>query len=221
MATPWKAQNQFYRKYLYNLAQTYRSRADLRIFTEIILSLIAVSVFGIFAIKPTFVTIATLITDISEKERTITILDEKIQNLSIAQQTYQANAEKLARLDTSIPFEPLPVFYIRQVEAAAITHNVTVTSVKADNMTLKGAPIESLNGNQNVETLATFPEDATEIPFSVTVLGPYSNVQAFLKEIEQLRMPIGITTAVVGASEDGGETLSATVRGKLAYIHQQ
>lgn len=219
MATPWKSQNQFYRKYMFDLMKTYRGRPDLQIFTEIILSLIAVIIFGVFAIKPTFVTVATLITDISEKERVIAILDEKIQNLSTAQNEFQTNSEALSLLDKSIAREPLPAHYIRQVEAAAALHSVKLVHVQTENMNLKGTPVASAATTQADTSTVPFPEDAIPAALSFTISGDFQNLEAFAKTLEELRMPLAIVrTSII--TDEITKTLDMIIRGKLAYVKE-
>src|SRR5690348_2925170 len=74
-----------YQKYLLDIMTIYKQRGDLQAYLEILLSIVAVGVFAVFAIKPTLVTIGGLITKNQTLQKTSNDLDTKIKNLGIAQ----------------------------------------------------------------------------------------------------------------------------------------
>src|SRR3989344_2584626 len=98
MAVRWRQDSGVYRKYLQNIVVLYQSRQDIQIFTEMLLSLGTIIIFGLFAIKPTLVTIAELITEQRAKNETIAIMDQKINNLVEAQTLFETEKDRLATL---------------------------------------------------------------------------------------------------------------------------
>jgi len=62
----------------------YNEKPALRAYMELFLTLLAISLFGLFAIRPTVKTIGNLIKEIEAKNETLKIMDEKINNLNIA-----------------------------------------------------------------------------------------------------------------------------------------
>ncbi len=80
MALGWRKDYLRYRSYFLNVLNLYKRKEDLRMFLEIMLSLSAISFFSIFALRPTFLTIATLLKEINAKKGTIITMDTKIKN---------------------------------------------------------------------------------------------------------------------------------------------
>ncbi|MCK4588646.1 hypothetical protein KAT60_02400, partial [Candidatus Woesebacteria bacterium] len=88
MALGWRRGYLRYKSYFLNVIVVYKRRKDLRMFLEITLSLVTISFFAVFALKPTLLTIAELTKEIKTKEETVAKMDEKIQNLERGQQIY-------------------------------------------------------------------------------------------------------------------------------------
>lgn len=219
MAAPWRTQNNFYRKHLYNVMQLYRQRPDLRMFTEIILSLAAIIVFGIFAIRPTLVTVATLIQEIETKEEVVAQLDQKVQNLSLAQQVYQDNIEAITLLNTSVPSKPVAQEFIRQLEALVSKNSVTLNTMVFENINLRGEALSSVNTNSENQN-TPLSNNASEISFSVTITGTYPNVENFVKDIENLLMVNLINKSNIATTELNNN-LTLTISGRIPYIKKQ
>ena len=67
---------------------SYSQKPSLKAYLEILLSLFTISILGIFAIRPTTITIGKLYNEIKAKEETIKRMDQKIQNLKNADELY-------------------------------------------------------------------------------------------------------------------------------------
>ena len=61
MATGWRGQYIRYRGFFLNIVDLYKKRADLRAFLEVILSISTVTIFLLFALKPTMLTIVSFV----------------------------------------------------------------------------------------------------------------------------------------------------------------
>ncbi len=201
-----QSNTQLYRKYIAQLATTYRDRSDIRMFIEMLLTSAAVFLFSVFAIRPTLITIGGLTTEISEKKQTISTMDTKIANLISAQDLFTQNSDKIALLDTAIPSEPTIGSYVKQIEVISSAHNVTIFTMST--------------GNIPIDVVAAGVGDAEQkIPFSVTFNGAYSNLLATLKDIENLRRPIGVLTSALSIDESntGSSQLYLSVSGEIPY----
>ena len=97
----WRNNYLRYKTYFLNVLGRYRERADVRVYLEILLSLTAISIFSVFALRPTLLTIAELIKEIESKKLTLTQMEEKINNLSQAQTLFDRERGKIVLLDTS------------------------------------------------------------------------------------------------------------------------
>ncbi len=213
----------FYRKYLYNLILIYKNRDDVKMFLEILLSLITVAVFAIFAIKPTFVTIAGLLTEIQSKQETIAIMDQKIQNISAAQQTFEQQREAIVLLQTAVPSKPDPDIYIKQVEGFINKHSLTLEGLSTQDITLIGD-----ENDQESQAVPLDPDDIPPLPFpqdskivdiTISASGEYQNLQNFLKEIQDLLRPLLIdSTSFDQTTTFSEEKLILTIIGRIPFV---
>ncbi|RJR29356.1 hypothetical protein C4564_03400 [Candidatus Microgenomates bacterium] len=221
MASRWQQENRIYRGYIRNLYLLYQNRQDVRIFTELLLSLSVISIFGLFAIRPTLVTIASLSTEIESKQELVNTLDTKIDNLIVAEELYSNYRSNIDLLDTAIPKNASPIEYLRQIEGIARKNNVDVIGMSVEGVTLLGANIEpaiTQNPQQNTK-VDNFPAQAKAIDFSFNANGKYENISGFLSDLEALRRPIFIDDIGVSVpSVDGaGDVLLLTIAGRVPY----
>lgn len=159
-------------KYFYYLLSLYKEKQDLKIYLELVLSIIAIGVFVVFAIKPTVTTIADIVTKIKVEQETSDKLDTKIKNLGIAQTLYNAEKANIDLLDTAIPSNPDISGFIRQNEGLIKKENVIPITVSVDKTNL---------------LLATSSASAVSVTTSIT--GEFNNLENFIKDIESLRRP--------------------------------
>ncbi len=184
-------------------------------FMEIILSLLTISFFATFALRPTALTITQLLQDIKAKEEVVDQLDKKIADLAKAQSVYQQNAPRLTSLNQSLPDEPQPEAYARQIEGLATRHGVNLNSMVMDDVVLVGEVKTTSLLNPNI---AALPAGAGEINFSLNVIGVYSNLTSFLSDLENLRRILKIDhTSISVAQVEEGKTLTLTVNGRIPY----
>jgi Tfp pilus assembly protein PilO len=220
MAVVWNQSSQFYRKYLYNFMLMYKNRQDLRVYLEIFLSLLTVIIFGVFAIKPTLVTIASLITQIHTKEETIAAMDQKISSLALAQQVYEQEKDRIKLLDTAVPDEALTQDYLKQVDGVASLNKVALDLLSVKNVVIVGPALP-----QAAQTTATdedipdpLPNNASDIEMTFGVTGAYQNLMNYLKDIENLRRPIAIDMVSFDTfASEGIQKLVLTIRGRLPF----
>lgn len=215
----WREQYLRYKAYLLNTAAQYRQRRDIRAYLEILLSLATVSIFSIFALRPTLITIAELLKDIESKEKTIATMDTKIENLANAKSLYQSQGRNIALLNSSIPNGASPETLVRQLEGITARYSVNVRSASVGNAPLSGAGNNSDSSNSNNDE---FPEGSNVLSFSVNVDGDYQLLADFLEGLENLRRPVKIDR-IIFASRDGqeGNTLTLTVTSRTPYIDER
>ena len=103
MAPAWRNSYLRYKTYFLNISSQYSKKADVRVFMELLLSLATVSLFAIFAIRPTLITIAELFKEIQGKKTTVAQLDEKIKNRAASSDVYiEGPVHKLEMGDAAI-----------------------------------------------------------------------------------------------------------------------
>jgi Tfp pilus assembly protein PilO len=147
----------------------------MRVYMEIFLTLVAVSLFGIFAIRPTMITIGKLLQEIKLKEVTLATMNKKIADLNTAKDLYTKESEKIKLIEEAIPNSPEPDLLALQIEELAKTDGVVVKNLGIENIKMVGAP--SL-------------EDDGKLSLTLNLSGGYSSLIKFAKDVEDLRRPI-------------------------------
>ncbi|MGD0523262.1 MAG: hypothetical protein ABSA43_01745 [Candidatus Microgenomates bacterium] len=215
MAMGWKKQYFRYKDFFLNISLLYKRREDVRMFLEIMLSLATVTVFSVFALRPTILTISQLIKDNKTKEDIVTKLDEKAQALTTAQNVYQQETDNIPAIKYAIPDQPNVDSLIRQMELLAAQDSVNVLNFMVEGVILVGktqAPAADI-------TLSSFPADSGSVSFSITVTGDYPSLFTFEKGLESLRRPIVTDSAkIFTMATETGNSQNLSITGRAPYL---
>src|SRR3989304_9681514 len=138
MALGWRREYSRYREYFLNIVNLYKQRADLRAFLEIILSLSTITIFALFALKPTAVTIVGLLNEIKDKENTLAGLNQKIENLKTARNVYNGSQTQIQNIDNALTTLPQPNLFARQIEGLISKDAVNILGISVGEITLYG-----------------------------------------------------------------------------------
>jgi hypothetical protein len=216
MALGWRKEYSRYKSYYLNILNFYKSKEDLRMFLEIILSLSAISFFSIFAIRPTFLTISTLLKEINSKKEVIAKMDTKIKNLQTARSILDQESLRIPILDLSVPIFPQPQTFVHQIEGIAASAQTQILGIRVDETPLKGNnPVK----NSAEKDITGFPADVGGMGFSVSTTGSFQNLFSFLKDLENLRSPVKISILGISLSKvEQGNILTLVVTGKVPYL---
>lgn len=171
MAFKSNYQKQFprYSRYLAGFKSlSLRKKQTVQAYTMIILSLLTVSFFVVFAIRPTLKTIASLLAELREKREVYLKLEDKISSLTTAQANYKYVEADLHLLDESLPPETEFTLLMLQIEILGLENNVVLETESFDEV--------SLHFDQEYK-----------IQFSLDVSGSYQNLRQFLVALENLR----------------------------------
>lgn len=215
MATPWRKNYLRYRELFLNILITYRKRQDVKMFLELLLSLATISLFAVFALKPTVVTIGQLIRDNRAKSETIQLMNTKIQNLETANQVYGANESKLPLIFSSIPENVSPDTLVKQIQGVANLNTVNILGINIGEVTLVGTE-QAKSSSSEVKAL---PWGTNTLPFSITVTGNYESLLSFLKNLENLRRPLRIDTININSNQtENGKTIVMLISGVAPFL---
>lgn len=216
MNSDWRKDYIRYRSLFANLVSNYKTRADLKVYLEMMLSLVTISVFTVFALRPTVVTIAQLLKDIDAKKAVLVQMNAKIENLARAQSVYEAERSRISLLDTAVPKMSKTDVFARQIEGVVGAHQVEVLSFNQTKGVIVGAPV------QNTSTGVTVPEEASSSSFSLSVSTNVDNYQALaslLSDLEKLRMAQIIDNIRISKGKEKEEQkLILFVQGELPYL---
>lgn len=215
MALGWRSNYLRYKDFFLNILLVYRKRPDLKMFLEVLLSLVTILIFSIFALRPTLITIATLVREIRNKEELVIKTDEKIAALDRASEIYSQEEQKIAIVKQAVPSSPEPDSFLRQIEGLSQKNGVQILGVSFGEVILSGKQPEKKSRDE----LKSLPENAGAVTFSVSVGADYLNLLSFLADLEGLRRPSKVDAAGLNSSQTPeGTTLTLVISGRTPYI---
>jgi len=218
MAAAWRKSYRRYKSFFLDIYNIYKRRPDVKMFLEIILSLVTIGAFAAFALRPTALTITQLLEEIEAKEETIEKMDTKIRNLQTAQSVYNQELARLALLDQAVPENPTPEIFVRQIEGLASTRGVRVLGMSIGEIVLVGKT-EGKKKSSGKNT--PLPKNAEEVSFSASIQGDYQQLDTFFNDLNNLRRPLKIDSVNFNSAEtEEGQTLVLVIQGRIPYLDQ-
>ena len=219
MKPGWRGQYLRYKAYLLNTATQYKKRDDIRAYLEILLSLATVSVFAVFALRPTLLTIAELVKEIESKKETIAVMDQKIDDLTKARGVYNFQKDNVLILKSAIPDEPAADQLLRQIEGLSSKHQSTILEVTIDNAFVVGSGTSTKKGRKSKET-KPLPGGTNSLSLLVGATGDYLSLANFVKDLEYMRRPVIIDSLIFSQKIDKQDIskLTLTIGGRVPYI---
>ena len=215
MAQGWRKEYSRYKEYFLNVVNLYKQRADLRVFLEIILSLTTITIFAIFALKPTAVTIIGLVNEIKDKENSLSGLNQKINDLKTARNIYNQSQTQIQNIDAALSTAPQPNIFARQIEGLVSKDAVNISGLSVGEITLYGKDPQVKKSKET----KPLPEDAKEMPVSINVSGSYQTLTNFIKDFESLRIPTKIDVLTINSSLTSlGQIIILIISGRVPYI---
>lgn len=218
MATGWRSSYYRYKELFLNVSAVYKRRADLRAFLEIVLSIIAVIIFLLFALKPTALTIISLVKQIREERNTLSALNQKVSNLQMASTVLGQNQSYIESIETAVASAPTPDTFAKQIEGISAKNGTELISLTINEVMLVGTP-PTVKVSNEIEPL---PGNAYEMGYSANVRGKFSNIQSFLKDLENLRVISKVDSVIINSTTTSSErVIVAIVSGRIPYLSNQ
>lgn len=219
MKIDWRQNYQNYRKIFLKNYEYYKSREDIRSYLELVLNLVAISVFSLFAIKPTAITIIDLNKEIKAKEETLKKMNNKINNLQQAQAIIENKESSIKLLEESIPKEHQAEDFMRALGGVATINNLDINSISTQNIPIIGTPKEIEKSKLKL------PEEIKTIHFSASFKGNFSDIIEFTKKMENFIRPIefestSLSKKVNETEEENTEELSLSIIMNLPYYQE-
>lgn len=170
-----------------------------------IFNIIAITIFIIFAIKPTVETILTLQKKISDSQTVLEQIIKKTDDLTLAKQNYQdLGSTMVTKIAEYIPNEPNLKGLIQQLEQVAQQNQASISALQIQ-------PLEfDLKSDVNAQKL-------TPVEFTYNVQGTYQNIIAILNILQNNIRVITITNITINKTEESSHLL-LSVSGKAYYL---
>jgi hypothetical protein len=220
MGSGWRGNYLRYKSYFLNIIARYKERADIKAYIEILLSLATVSIFAIFALRPTLLTIAGLIKEIDSKKQTIEIMQSKIDNITKANNIYNLERNKINILLNAIPDTPNPEVYARQIEGLSGRYNLEISEIFIGEAVILGKKTGVTDKNK--KDLKKLPEGSISLSVSTTYktgMDRYTSLVDAISNLESLRRPAQVDTIQIKTSttEDKEKVLELSIDARLPY----
>lgn len=176
---------------------------NTRKFTTIILTLIALSFFGLFAINPTLSTIAKLQKELEDNQFIDNSLRQKISNLSILQQKYSVLQNDIPIILNTIPQDSQIPLVMGEIQSIVKQSNIQLES-------LQNFQVELVKNNDTNNKYYSFE-------FSVSGFGSYDNISKFINSLVNMQRLIQIEALSINRQTDSNTSLRFTLRGMAFY----
>lgn len=176
--------------------------------TELFLTIGLVLFLGVFAIRPTIVTMSDLLKEIESKKELDTALTKKIAALQTAQNQYLAIEDQLQLLDEAIPEDPQVIYGTKLIEKIAAETKVVINS-----LTISVIP-------ENTQPNVVFAQKSKQLlNISVKISGDYISIREFVEALRNSRKSFIIESVVFALEEDrGSKKLSASITIAAPYF---
>lgn len=218
MATGWRGQYYRYKDFFLNIVSLYKKRKDLRVFLELILSLSTMIIFIVFALKPTILTIVSLYKEINEKRSTLSTLNQKITDLQTAANVFDQSQNFIPNVDAAVFGNPEPDTVSKQILGLASKNGVNLLGISIGQTIILGKST-TVKGTSDIKPL---PESAQSMPVSISIRGSYSSLLGFIKDLENLRIPIKVDTLSIGSSQtQEGNVIVGVITARVPYLGEQ
>jgi Tfp pilus assembly protein PilO len=171
-----------------------------RVSIELILSIIIVVFFAVFAIRPTLITMADLIKEIADKKELDQQMDLKLASLYTAQEQYEQYQSDFYLLDQAIPRQFNIVKSLKKLEKIAQEEQLVINQIS-----LASVPelIEEELLNSNFEA---YQRDF--LPVNVEVIGDYLQIREYVEKIMNLRQIIVVDQVSIDRRTESANLLA-------------
>lgn len=184
-----------FERYVNSLSDPKRKK--LIAYAYIILTLLTVSFFGIFAITPTLSTIANLNKQYQDNLLVRDALNKKLSNLKLLDTQYQNVQPDIAIIYNAIPQTTKIPQLTRQLENIASQDNVLLTRLDFANT--------EIFPNTKEEPIYSFA-------FTIAAEGSQADIDKFLSDVINFDRIIGIDRIATGTNEEKQYTTEITGR---------
>lgn len=192
-----------YRQYLKILPDMRKE--NTRLITTLILTFVALSFFGLFAINPTLTTIIELQKQLDDSEFTHQQLSTKLVNLSTLQQKYTNLNSELGVIDNAIPKEAAATTLAGQLHTLAEEANITIRHLRVEEVALTAVKNPANPSNKGFSYV-----------FNLETEGSYENMMKFAENTTNFNRIVTVE-AISLTRDPGNNNLIMNMRGRQYF----
>lgn len=180
----------------------YLKKEKTQAFASSALTLIALILFGLFAISPTLSTITKLQKELKDSKFVKSALDDKIANLTTLQQKYNLLEKDVPMVLQALPKGPTIPRFVGQVQSLAKDTNVTVTNLQTFQVELQESEEQKAHSS---------------FAFSVEVQGANQDITNFLSQLVLFDRVVTIDAFSIAKGSDILTKPRLSMRGKTYF----
>lgn len=177
----------------------------VKTYGPVIFSLLTISVFVVFAIRPTLETILILQKKLADADKIVAQINEKTDNLSKGRENYQLLSQNIKnKVHASIP-DNIDIKSLSQaLEGSAKTHEASISALQIQPLILEN------KANENKNALG-------EITFIFNIEGSYSTLTSVLRDLKLSSRLISIDKLNFNKVAEG-KNIIMSVNGKAYFL---
>jgi Tfp pilus assembly protein PilO len=181
---------------------------EVKSYTTIILTLLAIIFFSAFAIKPTIETILELRRQLTDSRFAEESLETKVTALTSLQQQYNilSGNSLLTVLEKAIPTTPEAPVLLGKIRTVADQTNVRMVKMET-------SPVELTKKGGRATQPSSFV-------FTVTVAGSYSEIISFLEALTTFDRILSLDEIAITTDNKDEDPLTTSIRAR-AYFHPE
>lgn len=168
-------------------------------FTTIVLTVMTLSFFGIFAINPTISTILRLQRELEDNKLVDTKLAQKIQNISTLQKKYTSLQGDLPIILSAIPQNAEVPLFAAQIQGVAKNSNVSIENFQTFEVEVEKSASKYLS-----------------FSFALSVSGSYNDLYKFLTTLANMQRVVAIDLLSL-TKKTGNSQFELAIKGKTFF----
>lgn len=197
--------NPRYSRYYIYIKPVLQSRV-VKTYGGLVFSLFTITIFGLFAIRPTLATIVSLKKSISEQQNILKQLTGKAETLSLGKKNFDAlDPEIKTKVFTLLPNSTSIPRLLEEISALASSKQASVSGIQYQPVDLKGAT-KDLSKNGSLK----------EVEFSMNAQGSYLQLVSFIDGLGKLSRLITIKNITFNKQPEG--PLSLSINAKAYFV---
>lgn len=179
------------------------SEVRTRKLTALSFTLLALIIFGIFAINPTLSTIARLRRELTDKRFVDEKLKEKINSLSVLHGKYAEIQPDIPIVLAAIPKTPEAPTLVGIIQTIGDSANITISGIQV--FQVEAVSVQSAR------------KESSAFSFSVTCRGSYQDLVRFMESLTSSQRIITIDNISISKKGGADELLHLTLRGTTYF----
>lgn len=197
-------QSSRYSRY-YSYIKPFTNLPIVKNYGSAIFTVLTLTIFIFFAIKPTIETIVVLRKKLADSSQVLEQVTKKVENLSLGKENYDRLDQSIkTKIQTAIPDNISLKLLIQSLEQAALQNQASISALQIQPITLEAKENNTLGSLE-------------EVGFVFNTEGKYQNLVSLLQQIKSSARLISIENVVLNKLEEGGE-LVMSLTGKAYYI---